>query len=149
MIRSRIALITIVSVGVIVPAAAQDAPPPAGRYQLAPGQGSSFVRLDTRTGAVSHCDQQAGVWRCEPIVESGLKDKLSALSNKVDRLSSDLDRLSLRVDTLAADAGSPALPAAAGPGDKAADAPHGFAPAVVYRLLEMIRAIKHGHADTT
>ena len=104
-IRSLIVLVAIVSAAVGVPAAAQDGVPPAGRFQLAPGEGGGFVRLDTRTGAVSHCRQENGVWRCEPIMDSGLADRLTALSDKVDRLSADLDRLSLRVDKLAADAG--------------------------------------------
>ena len=51
------------------------------------------------------------MWRCEPILDSGLADRLTALSDKVDRLSTDLGDLSLRVDTLAAGAG--ALPACA------------------------------------
>ncbi len=71
MIRSLVILVAIASAAVVVPAAAEDNAPAAGRYQLAPGEGSGFVRLDTRTGTVSHCRQQAGVWRCDPIVEFG------------------------------------------------------------------------------
>ncbi len=145
--RSLIVLVTIVLAAVGVPAAAQDGVPPAGRYQLAPGDGGSFVRLDTRTGAVSHCRQERGVWRCQPIMDSGLADRLTALSDKVDHLSSGLDRLSLRVDKLAADAAAP--PAAPAPADQAAGKSEGFAQKVVYRLLEMIRTLKHGHADQT
>ncbi len=145
--RSRIVLSTIVAAAIVVPAAAQDGAPPAGRYQLTPGADSSFVRLDTRTGAVSHCRQESGVWRCAPIMDSGLADRIAALSNKVDRLSSDLDGLSRRVDGLAAKAAAPAAPAAAG--DRAAARPRGFAQTVVFRLLEMIRTLKHGRADTT
>ena len=144
-IRSLIVLAAIVSAAVGVPAAAQDGAPPAGRFQLAPGEGGGFVRLDTRTGAVSHCRQENGVWRCQPIMDSGLADRLTALSDKVDHLSSGLDRLSLRVDKLAADAAAPA-PAAA---DQTAGKSEGFAQTVVYRLLEMIRTLKHGHADQT
>ena len=150
MIRSLIVLIAMACGAVIVPAAAQDDVPPAGRYQLAPGEGGSFVRLDTRTGAISHCRQQDGVWHCQPIVDSGVKDEVRALSDRVDRLSTDLDRLSQRVDTLAADAALPAPPAAsAGTADGPPRKPHGFAQTIVYRLLEMVRTLKHGHADTT
>jgi hypothetical protein len=142
--RSLIVLVAIASVAVGVPAAAQDSAPPAGRFQLAPGDGGGFVRLDTRTGAVSHCRQENGVWRCQPIMESGLADRLAALSDKVDRLSADLDRLSLRVDKLAVDAGAPAAAA-----DRTTGKGEGFAQTVVYRLLEMMRTLKHGRADST
>ena len=145
--RSLIVLVAIVVAAVGVPAAAQDGVPPAGRFQLAPGDGGSFVRLDTRTGAVSHCRQDAGVWRCQPILDSGLADRLSALSDKVDHLSSGLDRLSLRVDKLATDAGAP-TPALA-PADQTEGKSEGFAQAAVHRLLEVIRTLKHGHADQT
>ena len=145
MIRSLMVVATIASLAVIVPAAAQDSAPPAGRFQLTPGAGSSFVRLDTRTGAVSHCRQESGVWHCQPIMDSGLADRLSALSGKVDHLSAGLDSLSLRVDKLAAEVGKQAPGASADGGDAAK--PKGFAQTAVYRLLEMIRTLKHGHAD--
>ena len=28
-----------------------------------------FVRLDTQTGAVSHCGRREGVWFCEKLIE--------------------------------------------------------------------------------
>jgi hypothetical protein len=146
-IRVLIVLAPIAMAVLAVSAAAQDAQPPAGRFQLSPGDGSGFVRLDTRTGSVAHCRQDAGVWRCEPILDSGLSDRLSALSDKVDRLSSDLGNLSLRVDTLAAGAGAP--PVAPVAGDKAGREPAGFAQTALHRLLEVIRTLKHGRADAT
>ncbi len=146
--RASIILAIIAATAVVVPAAAQDgapAAPPAGRYQLTPGADSSFVRLDTRTGAVSHClPQKSGVWHCDPIMDSGLADRITALSGKVDRLATDLGDLSQRVDGLAAGAGAPA-PAAAS--ERTAGRPEGFAQTAVYRLLEMIRTLKHGRAD--
>lgn len=145
MIRSLMVLATIASLAVIVPAAAQDGAPPAGRFQLAPGEAGGFVRLDTRTGAVSHCRQENGVWHCQPILDPGLKDRLSALSDKVDHLSAGLDRLSARVDTLAADVATRATGATAA--DKTAAKPKGFAQTAVTRLLELIRTLKHGHTD--
>jgi hypothetical protein len=146
-IRALIILVTIATAAPAVSAAAQDVQPPAGRFQLSPGDGSGFVRLDTRTGSVSHCRQDAGVWRCEPILDSGLADRLGALSDKVDRLSSDLGDLSLRVDTLAAGAGP--LPVAPVAGDKAGREPAGVAQTAVHRLLEVIRTLKHGRADAS
>ena len=147
MIRCLIIMVTIASAAIAVPAAAQDAVPPAGRFQLAPGQGGSFVRLDTRTGAISHCRQDNGVWQCEPIMDSGLADRLTALSGKVDHLSAELDRLSLRVDSLATAAAAP--PPASQADDRTGGRPAEFARTAVHRLLEMIRVLKHGHAAAT
>ncbi len=146
-IRCLILPLAIVSAGFVVPAVAQDGAPPAGRYELSSGPDNSFVRLDTRTGAVSHCRQERGVWRCEPIMDSGLGDRLTGLSDKVDRLASDVDRLSRRVDRLAAGVAAPAAgqaAAAEGTGKR-----KGFAQSVVTRLLDMVRTLKHGGADQT
>ncbi len=147
-IRSLIAAPVVIALAVIAaPAAAQDAASPAGRFQLAPGKDSSFVRLDTRTGAVSHCRQIDDVWRCQPIMDSGLADRLTALSAKVDRLSSKVDDLSLLVNERATGAGTP--PPASASSDRATGKPAGFARTAVHRLLEMIRVLKHGHAAAT
>ena len=51
------------SEGPVTPAAA---PAGAGRYALNAAR-DGFVRLDTATGAVSHCSQEAGVWHCDTI----------------------------------------------------------------------------------
>lgn len=143
--HSLIAVVALVSAAVAVPAAAQDSAPPPGRYELTSGPDNSFVRLDTRTGAVSHCRQDGGVWHCDPIMDSGLADRLTALSGKVDHLSADLGRLSLRVDALATAGSTP--PPAADAGDGARGKPVGFAQTAVHRLLEMIRMLKHGRTD--
>jgi len=147
--RALVCLFVIVSAAIAVPAAAEDSAPPAGRFQLTSGADSSFVRLDTRTGAVSHCRQSAGVWSCDPIMDSGLADRLTALSDKVDHLSTDLDRLSLRVDTMGAAAPAPAPAGATTADDRGEARPTGFVRSAVYRLLDMIRTIKHGRADAT
>jgi hypothetical protein len=138
--RSLLTLLIAAGAAVAVPALAQDTPPPAGRFQLTPGGGNSFVRLDTRTGTVTHCRQdQNSVWRCEPILDSGLAQRLDALSGKVDRLA-------LRVDALAGQA--PIPPGQAVPHEPPAQ-PRGFARAAIDRLLEMIREIKRHGADAT
>ena len=138
--RSLMAVFVIAGAAVAVPALAQDAASPAGRFQLTPGGGSSFVRLDTKTGTVTHCRQDgSGVWRCEPILDSGLAQRLDALSAKVDRLS-------LRVDALA---GRTAQPSAQPLPQEPHAQHHGFARAAIDRLLELIREIKHRGADAT
>ena len=48
-------------------AVADEAKPGAGRYLLGASPGG-FVRLDTVTGAASHCNQKDKVWRCEPLL---------------------------------------------------------------------------------
>lgn len=180
--RTLVLLAVLAPAVAALPAVAQDAQAPAGRFQLAPGAGSGFVRLDTRTGAVSHCAQDQGVWHCEPLDDPVAAERLKALSARVDRLSGAVDSLASRVDRLAAEAAAataaaparsaaaPATPeasasaapvppapapeaAASSPAPaadrQAARKPEGLVENAVYRLLEMIRTLKHGRADAT
>jgi hypothetical protein len=50
-----------------VPSWAEDPEPSAGRYQIAPDK-DGFVRLDTETGAMSHCVKRegSGIATCSP-----------------------------------------------------------------------------------
>ena len=141
--RPLLAVLAAASLAGVFPVSAQDAPAPAGRFQLAPGSGSSFIRLDTRTGAVSHCHQDvSGVWRCDPIMDSGLAQQLGALSSRVDQLSGEFDRLSLRVELL----GWPSQFTFGRPRTRHQIPAErsGFARSAIDRLLEMIREIKRG-----
>lgn len=175
--RTLVVLAALAPAIAALPAAAQDAQAPAGRFQLAPGEGDGFVRLDTRTGAVSHCAQDQGVWHCAPIDDPVAAERLKALTARVDRLSGAVDALSSRVDKLAATAAAPApsagapaipeasasaapVPAARAPEVAASSAapaadrqagrkPEGLVENAVYRLLEMIRSLKHGRAAAT
>lgn len=113
-------------VALSLPAAGQD----AGRYQAQP-TGDGFIRLDTRTGATSHCTRDDGVWRCQPVTED-----VGALSARVDALAADVAAVAARVDALAADAGAPQ----AQTGDR------GFLVAAMERLMELVRTLKHGRA---
>ncbi len=108
------------------PAAGQD----AGRYQAQP-TAEGFIRLDTRTGATSHCTRDEGVWRCQPVIED-----VGALSARVDALAADVGDLAARMDAPAADAGAPEA--------RAAD--RGFLVAAMERLMELVRTLKHGRA---
>lgn len=142
--RAFVVLVLTATAALAAAAAAQDGePPPAGRFQLSSGDNGGFVRLDTRTGTVAHCSSSEGVWRCEPILDSGLADRLMALSDKVERLSTDLDGLSSRVGALATGVGAPP------PVDEARARPSSFARMAVHRLLEVIRTLKYGRADAT
>lgn len=54
-----------------------------GRYVLKDVEGG-FIRLDTETGAVSHCGQRNETWRCEPVA-----DAQAALQDEINRLAQE------------------------------------------------------------
>jgi hypothetical protein len=109
-----------------LPAAGQD----AGRYQAQPA-GDGFIRLDTRTGATSHCTREDGVWRCRPVIEEA-----GALSARVDALEADVAAVTARMDALSGSAGAAQEPAE----------DRGFLVAAMERLMELVRTLKHGLA---
>jgi outer membrane murein-binding lipoprotein Lpp len=120
-----------------VSAPAQEQP---GRFQIAPGEGGGFVRLDTRTGAVSHCAMRADGWFCEPIpgADSGLAATVEALSAEVARLRQEVNRLSAEVAALRS-----APPAATGKPQMADEEAIGFAERVMRRFFDLVREMKH------
>lgn len=71
-----------------VPASAQPAPPDTdnGRYTLSP-VADGFLRLDTRTGAVSTCTSKGG-WVCRVV-----PDERAALDTEIGRLQTENARL--------------------------------------------------------
>ncbi len=76
-------------------ASAQRAPDEAGRFTIAP-QDDGFLRLDTRSGAVSHCRKDtAGEWSCVPFNEgeAARSDAIAALEKRIATLSAELDAL--------------------------------------------------------
>ena len=134
--------LAIFAVGAVIvggsPAISQEPAPDAGRFLLAAGEAGGFIRLDTRTGAMSHCARSDAVWTCEPLADPAFKDELAALSAEVTRLSAALDRLTQRVDGLAGRNGIEQSVAA----DDKRKAEPGFANAALRRLLDMVREIK-------
>ena len=84
-------------------ASAQKAPEPAaGRFAIM-AEGDGFLRLDTRSGAVSHCRKNAtGAWTCVPFNEAdtALRDEIAALSRRIAALSGELDALASDVARL-------------------------------------------------
>lgn len=127
-------------VAATVAAAGQEAP---GRYALQSSP-EGFVRLDTRTGAVSHCGERDGVWYCEPFAEQsaavgarldGLAAELAALRNEVAGLAARLERLE-------------AAPPGAGVGalspeeEKQFDEALGFSEKLMRRFFELVREMK-------
>src|SRR5438270_5603542 len=77
-------------------AASQEAKP-GNRYAVQPSD-DGFIRLDTQTGAVSHCGRRQGVWFCEKLVEdqSALEQRIDALTARVDALSKEVEALAAR-----------------------------------------------------
>jgi hypothetical protein len=126
------------SEGPVTPAAA---PAGAGRYALNAAR-DGFVRLDTATGAVSHCSQEAGVWHCDTIAgeDATLKARLDALTGEVAKLSAAVAALGARVADLAV-GNAPTAPVAEKP---VVERRAGFAGRAVDRFLAMVRALKHG-----
>jgi uncharacterized small protein (DUF1192 family) len=69
-------------------AAAEPAPDTAnGRYTLAPAA-DGVIRLDTRTGAVSNCNNNGNGWACYAV-----PDERKALDEEIGRLQAENDRL--------------------------------------------------------
>ncbi|MES5486671.1 hypothetical protein QMZ05_28285 [Bradyrhizobium sp. INPA03-11B] len=58
-----------------------------GRYALSPA-GDGFLRLDTRTGAVSTCTNSSAGWACYMV-----PDERAALDAEIGRLQADNDKL--------------------------------------------------------
>jgi hypothetical protein len=119
-------------------ARADDAP----RYALSASK-DGFVRLDTATGAVSHCRPLGGVWKCEPI--AGVDDsRFQALAAEVAKLTADVALLGHRVDDLAAKPEAVAPAPAVIPALPPPVARPNPLTAVMDRLLDFVRTLKHG-----
>ena len=58
-----------------------------GRYALSPA-GDGVLRLDTRTGAVSTCNNSGAGWACYTV-----PDERAAMDSEIGRLQSDIVRL--------------------------------------------------------
>ena len=128
------------------PAAGQDASAPSGRYQIAPDE-DGFVRLDTRTGAMTHCGKRDGAWRCDVLAEerSDLEQRIDALAGKVDSLSAEIARLADRLAAVEAGPGAAASPGAApspDARDEDFDEALSFAERLMRRFFELVRELK-------
>lgn len=78
-----------------------------GRYAVEPSF-DGFVRLDTETGSVAHCQKEAGIWRCENLIEetpgvAALRADVDKLGDRVEALDDRLGALDMRLDELAAE----------------------------------------------
>jgi hypothetical protein len=111
--------------------------------------GAGFVRLDTATGAVTHCSVTNGTWTCDPILapDEGLGPRVDALAGDVARLTAEMAALRTQVDQLADRAAAP--PAGGAPAVAAAEhAPaRTLAKRIVSRFLAMVHQLKHGRRE--
>ncbi len=123
-----------------VPAWAQSAPP-AGRYQIAPDE-DGFVRLDTETGAMSHCVKRDGSWQCDV-----LADDRSAADARIESLAREVDALTRKVDSLAEQleksvSKESGTTAGVPPQDPEFDQALSFAERLMQRFFDMVRQLK-------
>ena len=108
---------------------AQDIAP--GRFAIEPSV-DGFIRLDTETGAVSHCYREDDVWRCDVLAED--RSAIADVAGEVRALNEKLEALAARVEALEADR------QAAAPPEPVAEP--GFAEELVRRLFLLVRDIK-------
>ena len=136
------------------PALAQAPISGAGRYRITPSE-EGFTRLDTETGAISHCGKRDGVWYCEPLAgaEADLERRLDRLAGEVARLSDQIAALSAGIESLArrldAAAARPRSDAGATAQDEVGGSreARGFAEEVMRRFYDMVRDLKRADAD--
>lgn len=155
----RIILLAAVSLLVCGSALAQgSAPPPGlpGRYAIAPA-GEGFVRLDTQTGTVSHCERQQGQWLCEPAVESsgeifsaltGLNHGLANLTEATGSLWEEIEALKRRADAIEATALRKSDAKLTASEEKELDQILGVSDQMMRRLYGLVAAIKRAEQRT-
>jgi septal ring factor EnvC (AmiA/AmiB activator) len=115
----------------------------SGRYAIEPA-GEGFVRLDTATGAASHCTKTDGVWRCAAVPDERrtLEQRIAALTDEVASLRAELTRVKDELGrTRAALADAEAALAASAPAPVAAE-PTSFTAALMQRFVKMVRVLK-------
>ena len=128
---------------VAAPAAAEDVSPAPGRYAVQPSD-DGFVRLDTESGAVSHCKRTDNIWRCQPIAEEKamLAEKIDSLSQQVATLSAEVGRLKAEVSNLTSARADKPTAALSPDDEKEFDRAMGFAERLMKRFFEMVRELK-------
>jgi hypothetical protein len=90
--------LAVLILGGIDGAAAQSMPDSEnGRYALSP-IADGVIRLDTRTGAVSTCNNAGGGWACY-----SMPDERAALDAEIGRLQAENERSRAELETLRAD----------------------------------------------
>ena len=122
------------------PVLAEDAAPAGGRYAIQSSD-NGFVRLDTESGAISHCKRMEGTWRCDAITEDKavLEKQVGVLSAQVETLSTEIDRLKGEIATLKT---GPPQTSLTPKEEREFDKAMGFAERLMKRFFEIVRDLK-------
>lgn len=127
-------------------AMAENAGSAPGRYQIAP-DGDGFIRLDTETGALAHCDRSDGVWRCAVVTEdsSDVNRRILALEEELAALRGDLAELAEHLAAI--EEGEVETPETsedlAERQEKEFDEALSFAERMMRRFFDMVRELKN------
>lgn len=138
---------------------AEEAPNP-GRFSLS-ASGEGFIRLDTLTGAVSHCTRTDGVWRCVPAEavepaagarEAGQEPAIEARLRRLEAAVAAIPQLAAQINALGREVEG--LRTSAAPGDGAAPkedqeevrpgAGEGFGRQVAGRFQRLVTLLRRG-----
>ena len=113
-----------------------------GRYVLKDVEGG-FIRLDTETGAVSHCSVRNETWRCEPVA-----DAQAALQDEINRLAQEKAELEQQLAEL--DGGEPGrAPALELPSDEDLDRVFGIFERFMQRFFDFARGLNEDSGKET
>ena len=88
---SSIGLAVGIATAALIGQSAWAADPPA-RFSMSPADGGGYVRLDTLTGQMSHCNRRDTQWICTDMVDQG-----RGLAEEVERLRSDNKNLKAEI----------------------------------------------------
>jgi hypothetical protein len=89
----RIAVLAVCCLGGAGTVSAQSLPDSEnGRYTLSPAGDGAVIRLDTRTGTVSNCNNSGAGWACYAV-----PDERSAMDAEIGRLQAENEKLKARV----------------------------------------------------
>ena len=102
---SVVTALFVLGLGGTVAAGEQSAPGTEnGRYALSQGN-DGIIRLDTRTGTVSNCNNSAGGWACY-----AMPDERKAMDEEIGRLQAENEKLKAQLASASAGKTDDALP---------------------------------------
>lgn len=122
--------------GLLAALAASAGAEEAGRYVLKDVK-DGFIRLDTRTGAVSHCETRDAQWICESVA-----DDRQVLQQEIAKLENENAALKKRVSELESKRGLEL------PSDADLDRVMGFFERMMKRLIEFARGLDTSGQET-
>src|SRR6201989_3020354 len=91
----RVAALVVCCLTGIGTASAESAPDTeSGRYTLSPAENGAMIRLDTRTGTVSNCNNSGAGWACYAV-----PDERTAMDAEIGRLQAENEKLKARLSS--------------------------------------------------